>query len=155
MSLALAHKQLSEKKPDLFTHNLKFILLPQLIVTTYACSLPPLANVDWSTFPECFLLTMKTHDWCNDAKEELKFGFEVLIWFPLSVHICLRMPCSGLLALCRCIYTSKLFYTLLFVSFSLFKLLQPPTPPRAPPIHPLIYTDPILMKSMKIHQKLN
>ena len=56
--IALAHKWLYDQKPDLFTHNLKFILLPQLIVTTYAWSLPPLANVDWSAFPECFLLTM-------------------------------------------------------------------------------------------------
>ena len=24
----------------------------------YACSLPPLAKVDWSAFPECFLPTM-------------------------------------------------------------------------------------------------
>ena len=40
--------------------ELKFILLPQLIATLnkYACSLPPLANVDWSAFSECFLPTM-------------------------------------------------------------------------------------------------
>ena len=40
--------------------KLKFILLPQLIATlnNYACALPPLANVDWSAFPECFLPTM-------------------------------------------------------------------------------------------------
>ena len=25
---------------------------------TKPCSLPPLANVNWSAFPECFLLTM-------------------------------------------------------------------------------------------------
>ena len=128
MSLALAHKRLSEKKSDLFTHNLKFILLPQLIVTTYACSLPPLANVDWSTFPECFLLTMKTHDCCNDAKEELKFGFEVLIWFPLSVHICLCLvveywPFAGA-------YThqsySTLYYLCLFLCLSFCN--HPPHP---------------------------
>ena len=51
---------MSEQKPDLFTHKLKFILLPQSIATlnNYACLLPPLAKVDWSAFPECFLLTM-------------------------------------------------------------------------------------------------
>ena len=51
---------LSEQKPDMFALKLKFILLPQLIATlnNYACSLPPLANVDWSAFPECFLPTM-------------------------------------------------------------------------------------------------
>ena len=51
---------LSEQKPDMFALKLKFILLPQLIATlnNYACSLPPLANVDWSAFPKCFLPTM-------------------------------------------------------------------------------------------------
>ena len=27
-------------------------------LNNYACALPPLANVDWSAFPECFLPTM-------------------------------------------------------------------------------------------------
>ena len=51
---------LSEQKLDMFAHKLKFILLPQLIATlnNYACSLPPMAKVDWFAFPECFLLTM-------------------------------------------------------------------------------------------------
>ena len=51
---------LSEQKPNMFTLKMKFILLPQLIATlnNYACALPPLANVDWSAFPECFLPTM-------------------------------------------------------------------------------------------------
>ena len=37
-----------EQKPTMFTYKLKFILLPQLIATlnNYACSLPPLANVN-------------------------------------------------------------------------------------------------------------
>ena len=50
----------AEQKPDMFALKLKFILLPQLIATlnNYACLLPPLANVDWSAFPECFLATM-------------------------------------------------------------------------------------------------
>ena len=50
----------TEQKPDMFALKLKFVLLPQLIATlnNYACSLPPLANVDWSAFPECFLPTM-------------------------------------------------------------------------------------------------
>ena len=51
---------MSEQKPNMFALKLKFILLPQLIATlnNYACSLPPLANVDWSAFPECFLPIM-------------------------------------------------------------------------------------------------
>ena len=54
------NKWLSKLKPDIFAHKLNLILLPQLIPTlnSYACSLPPLAKVDWSAFPECFLLTM-------------------------------------------------------------------------------------------------
>ena len=27
-------------------------------INNYACALPPLANVEWSAFPECFLPTM-------------------------------------------------------------------------------------------------
>ena len=27
-------------------------------INSYACSLPPLAKVNWSAFPECFLPTM-------------------------------------------------------------------------------------------------
>ena len=47
-------------KPAMFAHKLKFILLAQLIATlnNYAYSLPPLANVNWSAFPECFMPNM-------------------------------------------------------------------------------------------------
>ena len=47
---------MSEQKPDIFAHKPKFILLPQLIakLNNYACSLPPLANVDWSAFYSAF-----------------------------------------------------------------------------------------------------
>ena len=40
----------------MFAYKLKFILLPQLIATlnNYACSLPPLANVNWSASPVYF-----------------------------------------------------------------------------------------------------
>ena len=48
---------MSEQQSDMFAHKLKFILLFQLIATqnNYACPLSPLANGDWSAFPECFL----------------------------------------------------------------------------------------------------
>ena len=76
---------------DIFTYKLKFILLPQLITTLnkYACWLLSLANVDWSAFPECFLLTLWIHDWWNGTNEGLQFGSWDLIWLPLSVHVCL------------------------------------------------------------------
>ena len=35
-----------------------FIAPAYSYTNNYACSLPPLANVDWSAFPECFLPTM-------------------------------------------------------------------------------------------------
>ena len=84
---------LCEQKPDMFTYKLKFILLPQLIATlnNYACSLPPLVNVNWSTFPKCFMLTMHIHDWLNGANGRLQYGSGDLKWLPLSVHICLGL----------------------------------------------------------------
>ena len=54
----------SEQKPAMFAYKLKLILLPQLIATlnnyNYACSLPPLANVNWSASPECFFWPCKS-----------------------------------------------------------------------------------------------
>ena len=60
ITLILAYVTLSEEKPNMLTYKLKFLLFPQLIATlnNYAYLLPPLANVDWFDFPECFLLTM-------------------------------------------------------------------------------------------------
>ena len=47
----------AKQEPDMMvTHELKFILLPQLI-NNYARSLPPLTNVNWSAFLECFMVT--------------------------------------------------------------------------------------------------
>ena len=48
------------KTQHVIAYKLKFILFCQLIATlnNYAYSLPPLASVDWSTFPECLLLTI-------------------------------------------------------------------------------------------------
>ena len=47
------------KNPTCSKIKLKFFLLPHLIDTlnNYSFSLPPLANVNRSAFPECFLLT--------------------------------------------------------------------------------------------------
>ena len=56
---------LSDQKSTMFIYKLKFILLPQFMPTinNYACSLPPLANVNWSGFQECFSLAIKIHNW--------------------------------------------------------------------------------------------
>ena len=55
-------KWLSEKKSDMLAYKLKLILLAQLIATLndYACSLPPLAKVIWSAFPEGFCRPCKS-----------------------------------------------------------------------------------------------
>ena len=64
----------------------------------------------------------------------------------VSVH--LSRPCSGILffvgASTHHCY-SELYYYILCLISSLFKLL----PPHAPPAHSLIYIGPILMNSMK------
>ena len=68
---------------------------------------------------------------------------------PMSVHVCLGLIVEywpSVSASTRHSY-SKLYYLCLISS--LIKLLPPPTPPCAPPTHPLIYTGPILMNSIK------
>ena len=82
-------------------------------------------------------------------KEGLQFGCGDLIWLPLSVHVCLGLVVEywSFVGACTRHSYSKLYYLCLLSS--LIKLLPPPTPPRAPPTHPLIYTGPLLMNSMK------
>ena len=66
-----------------------------------------------------------------------------------SVHVCLGLVVEywPFVGACTRHRYSK-FYYLCLIS-SLIKLLPPPTPPRTPPTHPLIYTGPILMNSIK------
>ena len=125
---------LLEQKADMFVHKLKPILLPQLIATlnNYACSMPLLANVDWSVFPKCFLPTMWIHDWWNDTKGVPQFGCDNLIWLPLSVHIflCLVVEYWPLVGTWTHHRYSKLYYLCHLVS--LFKLLPSHTSPPRP-----------------------
>ena len=130
---------MSEQKPNMFAHKLKFILLPHLIarLNKYACSLPPLGNVDWSAFPECFCRSCKfmTGEMVPGG---LQFGCGDLILIPLSVHICLGLVVEycPFVGTCTCHSYSKLYY--LCHLASLFKLLPPPTPPLCPS-HPPPY----------------
>ena len=71
----------------MFAYKLKFILLPQL-KDNYASSLPPLAIVNWSAFPECFFLMLLILD-CEMAPMDRRAGH--LIWLPLSVHVSLGL----------------------------------------------------------------
>ena len=111
----------------MFAHKLKFILLPQLIATlnNYACSLPPLANVDWSAFPECFCRPCKSTTGEMVPKEGSKLA---VMWGPAmapTVSARLSRPCSGILALCGCMYTSyiaTLNYNIVQSSYDEFAL---------------------------------
>ena len=139
---------LSEQKPDMFALKLIFILLLQLKATlnNYACSLPPLANVDSSAFPECRPCKSTTGEMAPKEGSRLAWGPDMAP----TVSARLSRPCSGILAFvgaCTRHSYSKLYYLCLLSS--LIKLLPPPTPPCAPPTHPLIYTGPILMNSIK------
>ena len=85
----------------MFADKLKFILLPQLIATlnNYACSLPLLANVDWSAFPECFFRPCKS----STGEMALMEGSIIAVaWGPditptaaVSTRLC--RPCSGMM----------------------------------------------------------
>ena len=117
----------------MFAHKLKFILLPQLIATlnNYTRSLLQLANVDWSAFPGCFLVTMYIHNWLNGAKGGLQFGCRVLIWLPLSVHVCpgLVVEYWPFVGTCTHHSYSKLYYLVsLFNTTHLTPVPLTPTP---------------------------
>ena len=89
---------------------------------------------------------------CKSTTGEMapKEGFRLEPDMAPTVGARLSRPCSRILAFvdaCTRHSYSKL-YSLCLIS-SLIKLLPPPTPPRAPPTHPLIYTGPILMNSIK------
>ena len=105
----------------MFAHKLKFILLPELIATLneYAWLLPPLANVNWFVFPECFWQATQMHNWWNGAKGSLHFGCRDLIWLALSVHICLGLIVEywAFVGACAHHSYSKFFYLCLFSTF--------------------------------------
>ena len=75
------------------------------------------------------------------------------LWLSLSVHICLGLAEEywPLLGACTSHSYSKLCY--LCHLATLLKLSLPPTPPCTLPTHNLIYADPILINSMKNHEK--
>ena len=91
----------------MFAHKLKYNLLPQLLATlsNYAYSLPPVANVDWFTFPECFLLTMYINLQLMKWHQRRP---PIWLWGPdkaPTVSARLSRLCSGILALCGYMYT--------------------------------------------------
>ena len=94
----------------MFAQRLKFILLPQVRATlnNYACLLPPLANVNWSVIPQCFLSTTYCKLITGEMvpMEESKMAGRTDIVITVSIH--LSNPCSGILALCDNMWTSLL-----------------------------------------------
>ena len=106
-------------KTDMFTYKLKFLLLSQLIatLTNHAYSLPSLANVDWSAFPECFLPIMWIHDWWNGANGGIQFCSGNPIWLPLTVHVCLGLVVenSPFMGTCTHHSYSKLYYCVILL----------------------------------------
>ena len=118
------------------------------MLNNFACSLPPLANVNWSAFPECFFRPCEstTGEMAPIEASDLAVGPDMTS--TVSAH--LSRPCSGILAFvgaCTCHSYTKLYY-LCLLSF-LFKHLPLPTPHPHTSCHPLIYAGPILMNSMK------
>ena len=146
----------SEQKPAMFAHKLKFILLPQLIATlnNYACTLPPLANVNCSAFPSAFAdhVNSQLVKWCQ---------WRALIWQQgpytgpiISTHLSLNLveEYRSIVGTCRHFSHSKLnsaIYVILPLCFSL--CYHPPT---AAPFLPNILicwpsTDAFLDKTVK------
>ena len=86
--------------------------------------------------------------WCQRRAPSWLWGSDMAP----TISARLSRPCSGILALCGCMYTSYVatlnsticFFFLLWLSFC-----HHPSQPRAPSAHPLIYIGPILMHSMK------
>ena len=140
---------LSEQKLAMFACKRN---LPQLIATlnNYTCSLPPLVNVNWSAVPEyCFSehinpWLVKWHQWRSPIWQ---WGTNIIS----TVCTHLSRHCSRILAFvgaCGCQSHSILYitYVILLLCFSLCH--------HTPHLHtllahPLLYTGPIIMNSMK------
>ena len=142
-SLNWYYLELAHHKPATFTHKLKFILSPQLIVSlnNYACSLPPLANVNWSVFQSAFYWP------CIYMTGELvpmtssKSALET--WYYSHCQCKSDKPCSWLLAHNVYIWMWQLLWTChccCLVSFLAFT--NHPPHPCTLSTHPHIYAGP-------------
>ena len=143
---------LPEQKLDIFAYKLKFILLSQLIATlnNYACLLPPLANVNWSAFPEYFYRPCKsmTGEMVPMEGSNLAVGSDMAP----TISACLSRPCGGTLALCGYMwksYIATVNSTICVILLLWLGFYHHQSHPLTPPAHPVIYDGPILMNSMK------
>ena len=103
----LYYMWLSEQKPAMFAHRLNSVYCASLIATlnNYTRSLPPLANVNWSAFPQCFFsdhVNSRLVEWRQWRAPVWQWGSDIAP--TLCTH--LSRPCSGLLALCGCMWMS-------------------------------------------------
>ena len=115
----------------MFAHKLKFILLPQLMATlnNYACSLPPLVNVDWSAFPKCFV-NPRLVKWRQRMAPSWLWRPDMAPTVGAHLSIGLVVEYWSFVDACTRHSYSKLYYLCLLSS--LIKLLPPPTPPLHP-----------------------
>ena len=125
----------------MFAHKLKFILLPQL---------PPLANVNW---PVCFFRVLFSDHVNPQLVKRCQWRAPVCQWGPdiaptVSTRLC--RPCSGywpFVDASRHHSYSKLYQCVILPLC--YSLCHHPPHSCTPPTHPLIYSGPILMNSMK------
>ena len=107
--------------------------MPWFIATlnNYTCSLSPLANVNWSAFPECLLLTMWIHNWWNGANKELQISSRDLTLLALSwttAYIGLVMGHWPIVSTCGCHRDSKPAICVMPCFFILAFVTTHPTP---------------------------
>ena len=139
--------QPSEQKPAMFAYKLKFILFPQLItkLNNYACSLPPLADVNCLLFQSAF--SNHVNPWL--VKGGLQYSSGDLIWLPLSVHICLSLVLEYWPFWVHVQVMATLHSTICVIFLLCWNIFHHPPHPRAPPTQSLMYAGPILMNFMK------
>ena len=133
----------------MFTHKLKFIVLPQLIATlnNYACHCLYWLMLTGLLYQNAFCRS------CKSATGEMapKEGSKLVVGTWYSSHCQCTSACLGLVvdwisALCGCMYTSWLLWTLATISVFLFLCLSfchYPPHIHTPPAYPQIYTGPI------------
>ena len=138
----------SEQKPAMFAYKVNSFYCPSYL-NNYACSLPPLANINWSAYQDCFFnhVNPLLVTWCQWSAPIWQWGPDIAC--TVSMH--LSRPCSGILAFmgeCASRSHSKLCHcVILLLCLSLCHHLPHLC---GLPTHLLIYTGQILIKSMKM-----
>ena len=141
----------------MFAHKLKFILLPKLIATLNNLHVHFL---HWLMLTG--LLSLNALCWpCKSMTDELApkecYKLAVGTWYGSNCQcMSVSKPCSGILALLWMpVHVITTLNSTVYVFFLLWlSFCHHPPHPRHPPTHPLIYTGPILMSSIRIVKNL-